>query len=195
MDAIIGAVLGAGITGGVALYIHFTGRPKRSGIAYRVLAELHKKTETAQGEFFRTRSSNDDLEIAQHLYRSEAVEIIATAFHENPLEYGERDLLRLFQGRDFTRITSTNACPKESQQTARELLIQHHKGADLVVLPQDLPFVRIDGMFCRFRDNSYLCFLSFRNPSDASKNWGIVFRDDMAISFFEYYRDLCERHS
>jgi len=193
MTGIIGAIVGAAITSVVALFIHFHGRPKRRGLAYKVLRDLQKHTEQVRGEFFHSKSASVNYEIAQHLYRSVAIEIVATAFHENPAMYGENDLVKTFHGRDFTRITCENVCNNSSHKAARTNLQKHHTGARFIVLPMDAQYVRIDGMFCRFRDETFLCFISFRNPDDPDENYGILFRDDIAVNFFEYYKSLAKR--
>ncbi len=194
MESIVGAIAGALITAVVALYIHFSGKPKRRGMAYKVLRGLKKKLETPEGEYCRTKSADDNYEIAQHLYRTVQGEIIATAFHEDPANYGENDLVRLFHHRDFTRLTCEDVCNKDSQEIAMKNLSKVHKGASLIVIPQREKYVRLDGMFCRFRDESYLSFLAFRNPSDPRGNRGIIFREDIAESFFDYYKELAERY-
>lgn len=194
MDNIIAALIGAIISAAVSLYIHFSGRPKQSGMAFEVLRDLKKKLETPKGEYCRTKTADDNYEIAQHLYKTVEGEIIATAFHEDPANYGENDLVRLFHQRDFTRLTCEDVCNKASQEIAKDYLSKLHKGASLIVIPQGEKYVRVDGMFCKFRDETYLCFLSFRNPSDNKENRGIIFREDIAESFFDYYKELAKRY-
>lgn len=193
MEAIIGGIIGAAISSAVALFIHFHGRPKRHGEAFKVLRDLQKQTIQTRGEFFHSKSAADNYEVAQHLYGSVAIEIVATAFHENPVKYGEQDLVRMFHGRDFTRITCQNVCDANSERIAAMNLRMHHRGGKLLVLPRNAQYVRIDGMFCRFRDETYLCFISFRDPEDPNENCGILFCDDIAINFFEYYKHLSKR--
>ncbi len=185
-SGIVGAIIGAG----VAVFIHFSGKPKRRGMAYKVLRELRKKLETPKGEYCRTKTADDNYEIAQHLYRMVDGEILATAFRENPANYGENDLARLFQSKKFTRLTCEEVCDTNSQRTARANLMKVHSGASLVVIPKGERYVRIDGIFCKFKDDTYLTFLAFSNPSDPQANRGIIFREDIAESFFDYYYDL-----
>ncbi|GAH28128.1 unnamed protein product, partial [marine sediment metagenome] len=45
---------------------------------------------------------------------------------------------------------------------------------------------RIDGIFCRFNDNTHLSFIAFRHSKDPSKNRGVIFRDGIAIIFHKY---------
>ena len=194
MESIIGGVIGAVIMGAVALYIHFSGKPKRKGMAYKVLRGLKKKLEIPRGEYCRTKTADDNYEIAQHLYKNVEGEIIATAFHEDPAGYGENDLARLFRGRDFTRLTCEDICNKASQEIARRNLSKVHKGASLIVIPQHEKYVRVDGMFCRFRDETYLCFEALRNPSNPQANRGIIFREDIAEDLFDYYKELAEKY-
>lgn len=194
MESIIGAILGSSITAIVALYIHFSRQPKRRGMAYKVLRDLKKKLESPKGEYCRTKTSDDNFEIAQHLYKKVEGEIVATAFHENPAIYGNNDLARLFQQKRLTRLTCEEICDKDSQNIARVNLSKVHKGASLVVIPKGEKYVRLDGMFCRFRDETYLCFIAFRNPSDPQANRGIIFREDIAESFFDYFKELANKY-
>ena len=129
MESIIGAIVGASITAVVALYIHFSSQPKRRGLAYEVLCELKKKLESPKGEYCRTKTADDNFEIAEHLYKSVEGEIIATAFHENPANYGDNDLARLFHQRELTILTCEEVCDKRSQEIARKNLSNVHKGA------------------------------------------------------------------
>ena len=61
------------------------------------------------------------------------------------------------------------------------------------MIPKGEKYVRVDGMFCRFRDETYLCFIAFRNPSDPRANRGIIFREDIAEYFFNYYKELVKK--
>lgn len=193
MWSISGPIIGALIGASVALYIHFRSQPRRRGLAYKVMKELGRKTNPAKGEFYHSKSAGDNYEIAQHLYKSDAVAIIGTAFHEDPAKYGENDLVRSFHGRDFTRITCENVCTGASPDKAASNLKKAHAGGCLVILPATASYVRIDGMFCKFRDDTYLCFVAFRNPTNPEDNCGILFRDDIAVSFFDYYSQLAKQ--
>jgi len=195
MDNIIAAIISAIITASITLYIHFSRQPKRRGLAYKVLCELKKKLESPKGEYCRTKTADDNFEIAQHLYKKVEGEIVATAFHENPANYGENDLVRLFRQRDFIRITCEEVCDKKSQKIAKTNLSKIHKSASLVVIPKGEKYVRVDGMFCRFRDETYLCFISFRNPSNPKENYGIIFREDIAEIFFDYFKELAKKYN
>jgi len=92
-------------------------------------------------------------------------------------------------------LTGEEVCGLESEEKAREFLSNILKGSTLVVIPRGEAITRIDGIFCRFNDNTHLSFIAFRYPKDPSKNKGVVFRDGIAQSFFEYYQGLREKHA
>ncbi len=194
MENLFGGIVGAIIAAIVALFIHFSGKPKRRGMAYKVLRDLRKRLETPKGEYCRTKTSDDNYEIAQHLYNNVEGEIIATAFNENPANYGGSDLVRFFHQTKFTRLTCEDVCDQHSYTIAKENLLNIHKGASFIVIPKGEKYVRVDGMFCRFRDETYICFLAFHNPSNPQTNRGIIFREDIAESFFDYYKDLADKY-
>ena len=137
MESIMGGIIGSFITAAASLYIHFRGQPKRSGMAYKVLRDLKKKLESPKGEYCRTKTADDNFEIAQHIYKTAESEIVATAFHENPADYGKNDLARLFHQKNLTRLTCEEICDKDSQKSARDNLSKVHKGTSLVVIPKD----------------------------------------------------------
>ena len=62
------------------------------------------------------------------------------------------------------------------------------------MIPRGEKYIRVDGIFCRFRDETYLSFIAFPNPSDPRANRGIIFREDIAESFFDYFKELAERY-
>ncbi|MBM3333074.1 hypothetical protein FJY63_00265 [Candidatus Sumerlaeota bacterium] len=196
LNVVLGGTGGAIISAGVAYWIYRKSRKPPTGKAYEILIALGKILEEPEGEYYFTRSADDNFHVANHIYSHADGEIIATAFHEDPSTYGERDLVRAFKygGSLFTRITCEEVCGLESEKKAREHLSNILKGATLVVIPKGEGITRIDGVFCRFNDNTHLSFIAFRHPKNQSKNKGVVFRDGIAESFFEYYRGLLEKY-
>jgi len=187
---------GAIITAGVAYYIYLKSKKPPAGKAYEILKGLGKILEEPEGEYYFTRSADDNFHVANHIYNHADGGIIATAFHEDPSTYGERDLARAFKygGSLFTRITCEEVCDTESEIKARESLSKILKGSTLVIIPKGEAITRIDGIFCRFKDNTHLSFIAFRHSKDPSKNRGVIFRDGIAKSFFEYYEGQIEKY-
>lgn len=192
-----GAIIGAVISASVVYYIYVKSKKPPTGKAYEIFKGLGKILEEPQGEYYFTRSADDNFHVANHIYSHADGGIIATAFHEDPSTYGERDLARAFKygGSLFSRITCEEVCGLESEKKARESLSNIHKGSTFIVLPKGEAVTRIDGIFCRFNDTTHLSFISFRHPIDPSKNKGVIFRDGIAKIFFEYYEGLIEKHA
>lgn len=190
--SVLGPILGALIGAAVALFIYFRSHPPRRGLAYKLMKESDLKTDPARGEFYHSKTAGDNYEIAQHLYKSDAVAILGTAFHEDPAKHGDNDVPRSFHGRDFTWIACDNVCTGASPKNAAVSLKKAHAGGRLVILPATASYVKIDGMFCKFLDDTYLCFVAFRNLTNPGYNCGILFRDEFATSFFDYYSQLTQ---
>lgn len=195
LSGLVGAVLVAVVT----LIVYFAGRkPKRSGMAYKFLKRfLEDRLKKPEGEYYFAKSANDNLLIADYIYKHANCEIIATAFHESPASYIGRDLagrINTNNGSLFKRITCESVCPYEEAEKAKADLFTLLPDASLIVIPKDTIFSRIDGVFCRFLDKTHLCFLSLRNPSDSAMNQGVIFRDGIAKSFFNYYQSLAEEY-
>jgi len=197
MNIIFGGIGGAIIMAIVTYYIYLKSKEPPTGKAYEILNGLGKILKEAPGEYYFTRSANDNFFVANHIYNHADGEIIATAFHEDPSTYGERDLVRSFRygGSLFTRVTCEEVCNLEAVEKAKENLPKILKGASLVVIPKGETITRIDGIFCRFNDDTYLCFIAFRHPKDPNKNKGVIFRDGIAKSFFEYYKEIIEKYA
>ncbi|MFH2002934.1 MAG: hypothetical protein ABIK28_24925 [Planctomycetota bacterium] len=200
MDAlnwIFGGLGGAVLTAIVAWAIHKQSIPRPSGRAWELLKGLNRVLGKQEGEVYFTQSAQDHYQVAAYLYGNADGKVIGTAFHEDPANYGNTDLVNAFQygGALFTRITCEEVCPSASATAARTNLENIQRGATLVVIPAGKMFVRFDGIFCRLKDGSHLCLLSFRNPVDPKKNKGVVFRDGMAKNFFEYYESLAASFS
>jgi hypothetical protein len=58
-----------------------------TGKAYVLLQSIGKILEEPKGEYYFTRSTNDNYGIANHIYTHADGTIIATAFHEDPSTY------------------------------------------------------------------------------------------------------------
>lgn len=196
-ELIFGGIGGAIVSAGVAYYIYVKSKRPPTGKAYVILKGLGKILEEPEGEYYFTRSADDNFHVANHIYSHADSRIIATAFNEDPSTYGDGDLARGFTygGSLFRRITSRDVCSPDSETRARQSLTDMLEGASLIVLPTDAHVTKIDGIFCRFNDNTHLCFIAFREPSALAKNKGVIFRDGVAKSFFEYYEELIEKYA
>ena len=196
LNVVFGGIGGAIIAAGVAYYIYLKSKKPPTGKAYEILKGLGKILEEPEGEYYFTRSADDNFHVANHIYNHADGEVIATAFHEDPSTYGERDLARSFKygGSLFTRITCEEICNSESEKKTREFMSKMLKGSALLVIPKAEAITRIDGIFCRLSDDTHLSFLAFRHPKDPGKNKGVIFRDGIARSFFEYYQGLIEKY-
>lgn len=187
---------GALITGAVTLFVHYQTNPRPSGLAYSLLKKLQFLLKQSQSEYYFTKSADENYQVAKLIYTDSDAEIIATAFNENPEKYGESDIARGYRyGSLFTRVTSEDVCSKQSEEKCRAVMNKILRGSQLVVIPSDDPITRIDGIFCRFKDSSYLCAIAFRDPDNIDKNRGVVFRDGIAEGFFEYYKQLSEKYA
>jgi len=197
INIVFSGIGGAIIAAVVAYYIYLKSKKPPTGKAYEILKGLGKILEEPEGEYYFTRSADDNFHVANHIYNHADGGIIATAFHEDPSTYGERDLARSFKygGSLFTRITCEEVCGSESEKKARESLSKTLKGSTFVVIPRGEAITRIDGIFCRLNDNTHLSFIAFRHPKDPSKNRGVIFRDGIAKSFFEYYEEIIEKYA
>ncbi len=184
LNVIFGGIGGVIIGSIVALFIHYSSKPKKTGMAYELLKKLRFLLKNSEAEYYFTKSANENYQVARLIYSDADAEIIATAFNENPEIYGESDLARGFRyGSLFTRITCEDICPPISIENCKKYLSKILRGSTLVIVPKGEPITKIDGIFCRFKDDSYLCAISFRDPKDVNKNKGVVFRDGMAEGF------------
>jgi len=197
ISIVFSGIGGAIIAAVVAYYIYLKSKKPPAGKAYEILKGLGKILEEPEGEYYFTRSADDNFHVANHIYNHADGGIIATAFHEDPSTYGERDLARSFKygGSLFTRITCEEICDSESEKKARDSLSKILKGSTFIVIPRGEAITRIDGIFCRLNDNTHLSFITFRYPKDPSKNRGVIFRDGIAKSFFEYYEEIIEKYA
>jgi len=196
LEIIFSGIGGAVIASIVAYYIFLKGKNPPIGKAYEILKGLGKILQEPEGEYYITRSADDNFHVANHIYNHADGKIIATAFHEDPSIYGERDLARSFRfgGSLFTRVTSEDVCNKASEEKARESLSKILEGSNLAVIPKGEAFTRIDGIYCRLSDDTHLAFIAFRDPESPAENRGVIFRDGIAKNFFDYYEKLIKRH-
>jgi hypothetical protein len=193
-DNFTSGLIGSLITAMVTLFIYFHTYYKKGGKAHKVLRELKKHFESTKGDYCYTKTTDDNRQVAHQLYMKTDKEIIATAFNENPAIYGIGDFAQHFQPRNLTRITCSDICDTDSQIKAATNLKLVHSGGILVVLPSGINFMKIDGMFCKFDDETYLAFLSFRNPQKVSQNTGLVLMDTIAERFYDYYKALANEY-
>jgi len=179
----------------VALYIHFSSKPKKNGLAYALLKKLQFLLKISEAEYYFTKTANENYQVARLIYSDADAEIIATAFNENPETYGESDLARGYRyGSLFTRITCEDICPSQSVTHCRAIMDKILRGSNLIVVPSGEAITKIDGIFCRFKDDTHLCAISFRDPQNIEKNKGVVFRDGIAEGFFAYYKSITEKY-
>jgi hypothetical protein len=68
------------------------------------------------------------------------------------------------------------------------------KGSNLVVIPENAYITKIDGIFSKLSDDSYITFIAFRNQDKPEKNKGVIFRDGIAKGFYEYYAKIVEQY-
>ena len=193
-NVFFGGIGGAAITAGVTLWIHQRSKKLPSGKAYEIIKKLERRLNEPEGEYHFTKSSDENYEVASEIYKEANGDVIATAFHENPVDYGVKgDIARSIQC-SFSRITAEEVCDNNSTVEAIANLNKIKPGASLIVVPKGEKFTRIDGMFCRLKDGSHLAFITFRNASNPSLNRGVVFRDGIAEGFYDYYFELKQRY-
>jgi hypothetical protein len=196
-NIVFGGIGGAIISALVSYLIYVKSKKPPAGKAYEILKGLGKILKEPEGEYHFTRSADDNFEVANHIYSGADGNIISTAFNEDPSIYGQQDLVRSFKygGSLFTRLTCEEVCGTASETKARRALSEILKGSTFIVIPKGEVITKIDGVFCRFNDSTHLSFVAFTHPKDPSKNKGVIFRDGIAQSFFEYYQGLVEKYS
>jgi len=193
LEIFLGGLGGAIISAIVTIYIHRkTNKHIPKGKAYKLLKELGKILKLVDGDFIFIKSGKDNYMVANHIYSKADCEIIATAFHEDPARYGDMDLVKAFKygGSLFKRITCEQVCNKNSQKIAASNLSKILPGSEFVVIPKEVRCTKIDGIFCKFNDDTYLTFIAFRDPEGIEENKGVIFRDGVADKFYEYYKSL-----
>ena len=187
-NLIFGGLLGAILTSIVTI---LTSRLKLNKTkAYRFLESQEIDLTSFSGEYFEVTNASRIKRYVQNIYGQVSGEIIATAFHENPVIYGDFDFVSGFQYGHFTRITSEEICNEQDQIKAENNLLKIKPGAEFICIPEGMPYTRIDGIFVRFQSGSYLALVSFRNPKDENRNKSIIFCDGIAEYLFQYYEDI-----
>lgn len=196
INIIFGGLGGAIIAAVVAFIIHYQSKEKPTGKAYEILQKLGKLLEKPKGEYFFTKSAKDNYKVAQLIYSHSDGEIICTAFNENPKLYGESDLIRGFNfgGSLVTRITCRNVCSEQDEIDVKNSMQNILKGSNLLVIPEDSYITKIDGIFAKLSDDTYLTFIAFRNHEKPEKNKGVIFRDGIAKGFYEYYERIIDKY-
>ena len=196
LGIILGGVGGSVVSSVAAYGIYLKSQKPPSGAAYQILKKIGKRLREPEGEYYFSKSVDANYEIAKEIYGSADGYIISTAFSENPAVYGMGDLARGFKyGSLLRRITAEDVCTPKSQAKASENLEKSCRGACLIVIPKASSYNRIDGMFCKFHDDTYLTFVAFRVPEDGSSSRGVIFRDGIAEQFYEYYDALANKHT
>ncbi len=187
---------GAILTSIVAYIIFRQGKEKPVGKAYAILKNLGKLLERPKGEYYFTKSATDNYKVAQLIYKESDGEIISTAFNENPKLYGETNLIRNYNygGSQITRITCRNVCSNTDEVEVKKTMHTILKGSNLIVVPEYEYITKIDGIFSKLSDESYITFIAFRNQDKPEKNKGVIFRDGIAKGFYEYYRKIIEKN-
>jgi len=197
INIIFGGFGGAIVAAIVAYVIHRQSQEKPTGKAYEILQELGKLLEKPRGEYYFAKSATDNYKIAQLIYGKSDGDIISTTFNENPKIYGETsDLIRLYNygGSLVTRITCRNVCSIVDEVDVKSAMQTNLKGSNLIVIPETAYITKIDGIFSKLSDDSYLTFIAFRNNDNPEKNKGVIFRDGIAKGFYEYYVKMIEQY-
>lgn len=194
INLIFGGFGGAFVTSIIAYLIFLQSKEKPIGKAYEILQKLGKLLEKPKGEYFFTKSAKDNYKVAQLIYGHSDGQIICTAFNENPKSYGDADLIRGFNygGSLVTRVTCRNVCSDKDEHDVKRSMDEILKGSTLIVIPEDSYITKIDGIFAKLSDDTYLTFIAFRNHERPEKNKGVIFRDGIAKGFFEYYEKIIE---
>ena len=196
-NIIFGGIGGAIITGLVNIWIHKSKINKPKGKAYEILKKLGKMLKEPEGEYYLTKSSTENFNIAGKIFGEANGEIICTTFNENPSVYKDFDLLRHFKygGSLVKRLTCRNVCPESDEKTLRVSMQKILEGSKLIIIPENEHITKIDGIFSKLQDDTYLTFIAFRNNDNPEDNTGVVFRDGIAKSFFEYYENIAKKFS
>ncbi len=184
------------VIGVIASYLFYKlSKPGRNTKAYKLLRGFSSFLGDPLGEYYFTSSKEYNYRVAKYIYENADGQIIATSFNEDPSEYGKNDLsISIKDKTNFTRLTNGEVCDKESEKRVKNSISRFLKGSSFVVIPKGLSYTRIDGIFCKFGDGSYLTFFAFRDPEDTQKNKGVIFRNGIAESYFDYYEKLIEQY-
>ena len=162
-----------------------------TGLAHGIISKLGKSVQSYTGNYFLAHTPTDNYKIAKHVYEHATGDVIATCFRENPVEYGEQDLARLLPtGASFSRLTTETVCPEADRCKAESVLGELIPNAKIVNVPSGDYFTRIDGIYTKLSDETYIAFVTFPKTGTGTRNRGIVFYGNTAKAFYEYHKDL-----
>jgi hypothetical protein len=169
---------------------------QRTGKAYAVLSELEKlhvmRSASTSGDICYIESATDNFLVARRILEVADGEIITAAFHADSSFYSAGDFIPpCVHGRNLRRITSKEMCPPESEASVRCQMENAAPGARLVVL--NTKFAPLDGVFCKFSDKTYLCFLAIPDSRRPARSSGWVITKGTARQLYEHYDALCTR--
>ena len=193
---LVGALAGV-VAGAVVVLLLRRGKgPRASGAAAGIMRALGKAGSVSAQACVFSGSARGERGIIEAVYRMADGETIATAFFEDPAALGQDDPARaLEQGYALlTRITCDDVCDRESVDRARESMREFLPGARLVPVPMDEAFTRLDGVFCKLADHSFLALVTLRGPSAPADNRSVVFSGDAARQLFDQYRALANEY-
>lgn len=162
-----------------------------TGLAHDIISKLGKSVHSFTGNYFIAQSPNDNFRITKHVYEHVTGDVIATCFRENPVRYGEQDLARLLPaGASFARLTTETVCPESDRRAAEDALKQLVPNAKIVNVPSGDYFTRIDGIYAKLSDDTYIAFVTFPKMGTEHRNRGIIFYGNTAKAFYDYHLDL-----
>ncbi len=162
-----------------------------TGLAHGIISKLGKSVQSFTGNYFIAHSPNDNFKIAKHVYEHVTGDVIATCFRENPFSYGAHDLARLLPtGTSFARLTTETVCSETERNKAEDALKDLVPNTKIVSVPAGDYFTRIDGIYAKLSDETYIAFVTFPKIGTEHRNRGIVFYGNTAKAFYDYHRDL-----
>ena len=162
-----------------------------TGLAHGIISKLGKSVQSFTGDYFLANTPTDNFRITKHVYEHASGDVIGTCFRENPVSYGERDLARLLPtGASFTRLTTETVCPESDRSKGEAVLKKLIPDAKITYVPPGNYFTRIDGIYTKLSDDTYIAFVTFPKTGTDHRNRGIVFYGHVAKAFYDYHRDL-----
>ena len=162
-----------------------------TGLAHGIILKLGRSVQSFTGNYFLAHTPNDNYKITKHVYENATGDVIATCFRENPASYGEQDLARLLPvGASFTRLTTETTCPESDRSKAEAILKELVPNAKIINIPSGDYFTRIDGIYTKLSDETYIAFVTFPKTGTEPHNRGIVFYGNTAKAFYDYHKDL-----
>lgn len=162
-----------------------------TGLAHGIISKIGKAVQSFTGCYFLAHTPTDNYKIAKHVYENATGDVIATCFRENPITYGEHDLARLLPtGASFARLTTATVCPEADRSQAESILSKLVPNAKIVNVPSGDYFTRIDGIYTKLSDETYIAFVTFPKIGTENRNRGIVFYGNTAKAFYDYHKEL-----